>query len=377
MPGAAKVTIYSVAERAGVSISTVSLAINAPHRVSEETRARVVAAAGALGYRAGTAKGRPGGGTRIAVAAPFSTYSTYFRRFAGMLVRARETAIDLTAHDLESAASVRAPLLDALPARRGIEGLIVMGVPLGSAAMRASREAALPLVLIDVRRARPVGDDAPVVLMDDEAGGRLAGEHLRERGHERVIYLGEPQLSQDYISAGMLRMQGLSEHVAMTLVTCPLDADPTPALLAALSGPQRPDRDHGQSRRARRARLARPGEERPLCARRCRDRGLRRRAARRWARAHDRAPAVRGVGPRRARPGARDRRRHRRARPAGRSGAVAGGAVEHLAPGVCHALASASTAAASARSAAARVRVKSSSHPTTRPAQTISWVTRV
>jgi LacI family transcriptional regulator len=174
------------------------------------------------------------------VAAPFSTYSTYFRRLAGMLVRARETAVELTAHDLESAASVRAPLLDALPARHGIEGLIVMGVPLGSAAMRASREAALPLVLIDVRRARPVGGDAPVVLVDDEEGGRLAGEHLVERGHSRISYLGEPQLSEDYISAGMLRMKGLSEHVAITRVTCALDADPTPQLLAALSGANAP-----------------------------------------------------------------------------------------------------------------------------------------
>jgi DNA-binding LacI/PurR family transcriptional regulator len=235
-----KVTIYTVAERAGVSISTVSLAINAPHRVSEATRARVVAAAGALGYRAGAGPRGSAGGTRIAVAAPFSTYSTYFRRFSGMLVRARETAIDLEVHDLDSAASVRAPLLDALPARRGIEGLIVMGVPLGSAAMRASREAALPLVLIDVRRARPVGDDAPVVLIDDVAGGRLAGEHLRARGHERIVYLGEPQLSEDYLSAGVLRMRGLAEHVDIVQVRCPLDADPTEPLRAALAGPGRP-----------------------------------------------------------------------------------------------------------------------------------------
>ena len=112
MRAAAKVTIYDVAERAGVSISTVSLAINAPHRVSESTRARVVAAAGSLGYRAAAGGRRSPGGLRITVAAPFRTYSTYFRRFAGMLVRARETEIELTVHDLESAASVTSPLLD-------------------------------------------------------------------------------------------------------------------------------------------------------------------------------------------------------------------------------------------------------------------------
>ena len=239
MRGSPKVTIYTVAERAGVSISTVSLAINAPHRVSEQTRVKVIAAAGALGYRTASAR-RPVAGMRIAVAAPFTTYQTYFRRFAGMLLRARDTAIELAAHDLPSAASAKAPLLDALPARGGIDGLIVMGVPLGSAALRASRDAALPLVLVDVRRARPVGEDPPVVLLDDEAGGRLAGEHLRARGHHHVVYLGEPLLSRDYIAAGQLRMRGLSDHVRITPIVCELDADPTARLREVLSGADAP-----------------------------------------------------------------------------------------------------------------------------------------
>ena len=60
------VTIYDVAARAGVSISTVSLVVNAPHRVTPATRERVVAAAMALGYR--MTAGRRIGATRIAVA---------------------------------------------------------------------------------------------------------------------------------------------------------------------------------------------------------------------------------------------------------------------------------------------------------------------
>ncbi|OZB89132.1 MAG: hypothetical protein B7X41_04465, partial [Microbacterium sp. 14-71-5] len=48
-----RVTIYDVATRAGVSISTVSLAVSAPHRVRPETRERIVAAATALFGRVG------------------------------------------------------------------------------------------------------------------------------------------------------------------------------------------------------------------------------------------------------------------------------------------------------------------------------------
>jgi DNA-binding LacI/PurR family transcriptional regulator len=58
-------TVYDVAERAGVSIATVSFAFSQPHRVRESTRNSVLVAARELGYvpsasARGLAKGRTG-----------------------------------------------------------------------------------------------------------------------------------------------------------------------------------------------------------------------------------------------------------------------------------------------------------------------------
>ena len=58
-------TVYDVAERAGVSIATVSFTFRQPERVKQSTRDSVLVAAGALGYvpsasARGLAKGRTG-----------------------------------------------------------------------------------------------------------------------------------------------------------------------------------------------------------------------------------------------------------------------------------------------------------------------------
>lgn len=211
--GPGRVTIYDVAARAGVSISTVSLAVSSPHRVRPETRERIVAAATALGYR--MTAGRRVGAARIAVAAPFTTYPSYLRRLSGMLRRARDAAVDIIPYDLDSAAASDEPLLDVLPTRTDVAGLVVMGVPLGGAARRASRAARIPVVYVDVVPSRAdVG--GPVVLVDDRAGGAQIGRHLAELGHRRVLFVHEPQRSASYVSAGMLRIEGLSQHVEVT-----------------------------------------------------------------------------------------------------------------------------------------------------------------
>lgn len=51
----------------------------------------------------------------------------------------------------------------------------------------------------------------------------MIGEHLAAAGHRRVAFLHEPQHSPDYVSAGMLRSDGLAEH--LELVAVPTDPD--------------------------------------------------------------------------------------------------------------------------------------------------------
>src|SRR4051794_37373250 len=48
--GSRRVTLAEVAERAGVSIMTASYTYNQPNRVSDQARAKVLAAAAQLGY---------------------------------------------------------------------------------------------------------------------------------------------------------------------------------------------------------------------------------------------------------------------------------------------------------------------------------------
>jgi DNA-binding LacI/PurR family transcriptional regulator len=205
------VTIYAVAQRAGVSISTVSLAINQPHRVSEATRAKVVRAAGELGYRPGAtpsdrAKSRTG---RIVVLAPVGSNGSDRQRLLGVLDAAERAKVEVVVHDAPPAVASRSPLMDALPLRGAVDGIIVMGVPLTDSVAGRLRDFGPPTVLVDSH-----SEGFSNVLFDDDEGGYLAGRHLVDRGHRDIAFLHERQESFDYVSAGMSRLSGLRRALA-------------------------------------------------------------------------------------------------------------------------------------------------------------------
>src|SRR5436189_6378857 len=76
-------TVYDVADKAGVSIATVSRVVNSPDKVNPETRLKVLHVIDQLGYipkAEAAARARKSAG-RIGVLAPFFTYPSFFQRF--------------------------------------------------------------------------------------------------------------------------------------------------------------------------------------------------------------------------------------------------------------------------------------------------------
>lgn len=178
-------TIYDVAKRAGVSPSTVSLALNDPRRVRTATLDRILLAADQLAFvpkaeavsRARRALGR------IGVLAPFTSYPVFARRLYGVMQALEDRALDLVVFDRPSAV-FSAPTLSSIPLTHRLDGLIIMSLPIDRGVAERILERGLPTVLVDVPAdLRP--PQLSSVDIDDETGGRLAAEHLLARGHER------------------------------------------------------------------------------------------------------------------------------------------------------------------------------------------------
>lgn len=198
-------TIRDVAERARVSVSTVSLALNHPDRVSPATRDRVLQAADALSFvpkEQAIARARRAA-KRVGVIGPFSSYPAAMHRLAGILDAARGEPLDVVVFDEHSAATSPAPLLASLPRTGRLDGLLIVSQPLDDSVVDRILTLELPAVLVDTEHPR-----LSSVCIDDDHGGRLAGTHLVERGGLRFAFIGEAQVNEDYVAPARRRLEG-------------------------------------------------------------------------------------------------------------------------------------------------------------------------
>ncbi|KIF71680.1 LacI family transcriptional regulator [Streptomyces sp. AcH 505] len=186
----AAVTVKDVAERAGVSIKTVSNVVRGAPKVSEATRTRVMQAVRELGYRpnASARRLRTGRSGLIGLAVP-DLATPYFAELAhhvraeaaalGFTVLIEETLGDAT-EELRLATGVGASLLD---------GVILspLHVSLHELAPVANE---FPLVLLGERSYERDQVVADHVLIDNVAAAREVTAHLAGLGRSRIAAVG-------------------------------------------------------------------------------------------------------------------------------------------------------------------------------------------
>ncbi|MBH1992835.1 MAG: LacI family DNA-binding transcriptional regulator [Sphingomonadaceae bacterium] len=186
-------SIADLARIAGVSVSTVSRALTGKGALNKGTRERIQAIADQHGFRLNVAAqnlrlGRTGA---IAVLLPFGhargeqLSDPFFMAMLGFLADAlAERGYDLL---LSRALPDGDGWLDAFTRTGRTDGVIIIGQLDQSVALDRTAAHYRPLVVW--------GGHAPdsvhvTVGTDNEAGGRLAAQHLVERGRRRLVFFG-------------------------------------------------------------------------------------------------------------------------------------------------------------------------------------------
>lgn len=202
----AKATIYDVAERAGVSIATVSRVLNSPGQVNETTRLRVLAAIDALNFvpkAEAHARARKGIG-RIGVLAPFFTYPSFVQRLRGISSVLSGMAWELVIYNVDTVTR-REAYLASLPLTRRLDGLIVIALPFGDEAAQRLLSPGMDVVLIEF-----FYPEFSSVEIDDESGGQIVGEYLAAQGHRRCGFVGDAHVPSYAIPTSDRRLAGYS-----------------------------------------------------------------------------------------------------------------------------------------------------------------------
>jgi DNA-binding LacI/PurR family transcriptional regulator len=186
-------TLKTVAEAAGVSVSTVSNAYNKPDQLSAEVRERVLATARRLGYPGPNPAARSLRSRRAgAIGLLFTEQLSYafsdpysVGMLAGLAQVAEQHRTGLLLIPLPSADRTT-PEDEALAAetmrQAVVDGVVAYCVDADHPARRAALERGLPMVsTIDID-----DDRQGYVLIDEDASARALGRHLRDLGHRRV-----------------------------------------------------------------------------------------------------------------------------------------------------------------------------------------------
>lgn len=232
----AKVTIDDIAQKAGVSKTSVSFAFNNPDRLSEATLSRILSVAEELGYSpdplASNLKTRRTGciGILVPQTIPLVARNPHMFEFI--------EGIGQTCHETGYSLMMVPPLKGSVRraiVRAAVDGFVTLGLEPYGKTMTVLFQRGVPFVMSD---SEPV-DKISCVNVDNALGAETAMRYVLERGHRRIVLLG--MLSphggryQRYTGTLKQRIEGYlraleaydlsidDQHVR--LIECQVDAD--------------------------------------------------------------------------------------------------------------------------------------------------------
>jgi LacI family transcriptional regulator len=209
-PAGRRPTMREVAAVAGVSLSTVSRAINGDPKVAPDLAEKVRAAVAMLGYRRDVTATTLRRADRLSASIGL-VFDDVANPFHAMLQRgienvARERGVLAFAGSSDEDSERERDLVQAFLSRR-VDGLIVVPAGPDHGYLLRDREAGVAVVFVD----RPPGFiDADVVMSDHAGGARAATSHVLAAGHTRIGYLGDRRR----IHSAVERLRGHTEALA-------------------------------------------------------------------------------------------------------------------------------------------------------------------
>ena len=216
------VTIREVARQAGVSVATVSRALNGKDIVSPRTRDRILTVMDELGFRPSPAARRLSLGRTltVGVVVSFLTRPQAAERLRGVDAVLADSEFDLVIYNVESVQK-RDHYLGSLAQSQRTDGLLVMSLPPPAETAPLLTRAPVPVVFIDVHT--PSIADMPRVVGDDVAGGSLAARHLLDLGHTAIAFVGDALENPFGFTSSRDREKGLAGELARAGVTIPAE----------------------------------------------------------------------------------------------------------------------------------------------------------
>ncbi len=188
--GARRSTIKQIAREAGVSVTTVSRALNDKPDIHPATKSRILSVAAQLGYT-------PNPMARGLVSQRTFTLGLAVRTISDMwvaqivpaieeLARANGYEVFLSTHYADPEQELH--VLEAFH-QRYVEGILVISSTLGDAYPALQERWGIPIVLVSPLIATP---HRYVVRTDDVGGAKAATAYLIQLGHRRIGHIGVP-----------------------------------------------------------------------------------------------------------------------------------------------------------------------------------------